>query len=226
MAHRLGGNLVGRAEGGPAAPARLLSPRPVPTHSATTSICRLGAVSLVSKRFRTLCLAPQLVREVSVFIRSEDNAEVRLRSLRDWLAANSPPVVNFVLDSSRHEMTVTQFYILLDCLSRCCLVAPLQQLSVHFGYGSRTLTTLAWLLPVQGTLRQLSLVISNTPVAIDVPLQQFTALTTLQHHCGALQFGAGCWLPSSLTYLNLSNLEGLPVSQVSMLGDLCIPPCL
>ena len=207
--------------GGPRAarPPPLARTPPAPSLlTATASIfCRsLGSVSLVSKRCHALCLAPLLVREVSVSIRSEDNAEARVQNLRDWLAANEPAIADFsFLDCL--ETTEIGLPLLMDFLATLCSVAPLQQLSVDFGYGSPPQPTLDWLLLVQGTLRQLRLDASSTPVAVDVPLQEFTGLSALTVLCSGMVFAAGCWLPSSLTNLFLSNLAGLP-NQVSLLA--------
>ena len=57
------------------------------------------------------------------------------------------------------------------------------------------------------------------PLTIDVPLQQFTALSRLSlnfYSDDIARFPPGCCLPKSLTYLNLDSLdEGMPTSQAS-----------
>ena len=177
---------------------------------------RLRSVSLVSKRFHALCLAPQLVKEVSVDFRSEDTIDARLRSLCTWLASNAPPIVKFSVYCHTDK---AQHLLLMDCLTALCAAAPLQQLAVTYFSGnlSLPLSLAAWLQPVHATLRQLDLTpFSSARVVIGIPLQQFTALSRLAVHCGSLEFEPGCWLPSSLTYLSLTCLhDGLP-SQVSM----------
>ena len=180
---------------------------------------RLGSVALVSKRFRGLCLAPPLVRKVS-FVRSiirpihvRSNEDARLRSLCNWLVSTSPPIVNLSL---RCDLTKALHALLVDSLTVLCAAAPLQQLAVCYVSGDLELplSLAAWLQPAHATLRQLDLKPLYARLAIDAPLQQFTALSKMAVHCDSLKFEAGCWLPSSLTYLSLGGFkEGLP-SQV------------
>ena len=203
--------------------AARLPPPPFTAHCLHARCRRLGSVSLVSKRFHDLCLAPQLVREVSVDFSYSGTADARLHSLRAWLVNNAPPIVNFSVDCHFNNPWRA---LLMPCLTALCAAAPLQQLAVRC-FSSRLelpLSVAGWLQPVHATLRLVDLKTfggSDAQVIISIPLQQFTALRKLTVYCNSIEFSAGCWLPVSLTYLSLCGLkdQGLP-SQVSVQVEL------
>ena len=167
-------------------------------------------MSLVSKRFRALCLAPQLVKEVSLCLRWNLTApDASLRSLHCWMAANAQHLTSFTLALS-DLIQVVDPILVMGCLATCCAMAPLEEMNLYFRRGQNP-TSLAWLLSVRSTLTRL-FVMLESPLAIDAPLQQCTALTRLTAFCPSLHFAPGCLLPSSLTHLVLI-----------LLTDCCIP---
>ena len=184
-------------------------------HSHSLSLCRLLSVSLVSQRFRALCLDPLLTREVSIALYDQTDLDATLRSLHSWLAVNAQHLTSFSMDV---EGAVDPA-LFMGCLIACCAAAPLVKLRVAIDVDMG-MPTLAWLLSVRSTLRQLELNMRlDEPfclLTIDTPLQQCTALASLMVWCKDLVFEPGAALPRSLTSLELKFLNGLP-SQVCLL---------
>ena len=173
-------------------------------------------MSLVSKRFHALCLAPQLTKEVSFALFRQSDCATTLRSLHCWMALNAQHLAIF-------NVTIRNAVdpgLLMGCLTACCVAAPLETLLLSLGKEcTEPLPTLAWLLSARSTLSRLELRLypSTRPLAIDVPLQHCTELKNLALQCRTLDFLPGCRLPTSLTYLSLSGqYDGLP-SQASKL---------
>ena len=178
-------------------------------------------MSLVSKRFRALCLAPQLTREVSFALNQQTDCASTQCSLQCWMAANAQHLAGF----SMSIRTDVDLGLVTACLSACCAVAPLEELKLQLGDEcTKPLSNLAWLLSARSTLRRLELDLSSNnnwsfsstrPLSINAPLQHCTSLTQLPVQCQALDFEFGCRMPTSLTYLRLrGHKDGLP-SQVS-----------
>ena len=189
---------------------------PPTVHDRSHSLwCRLRSVSLLSKRFRALCLDSLLIREVSISLAQQTSPEATLRSLHRWLAVNAQHLRSFDMNM----YSAADPALLMGCLAACCAAAPLETLLLSL--GSEPLPTLAWLLSVCSTLSRLELhfcpFTSSGPLIIDAPLQHCTALTNLSMQCRNLEFALGCRLPTSLTALKLGGLSnGLP-SQASAL---------
>ena len=122
-------------------------------------------MSRVSKRFRALCVNPQLLRQLDVSPATASDAS--LRSLQKWLAANAQHATSLRLDTR----TEANPDLVVRCLETCCGAAPLQQLTVDSAY----LPSLSWLLQVRSTLHTLDLDVSClTRPTIDVLLQRLS----------------------------------------------------
>ena len=183
-------------------------------------------MSLVSKRFRALCLAPQLIREVSLSLYHKHDVHATLRSLNHWLAFNAQHVHDMHLDITLPADRAVDSGLVVGCLATCCTAAPLKKLALSFRTQENP-PTLAWLMTVRCTLADLYLSLSNA-VTIDTPLQQCTALTDLTLDCRDLEFSPGCRLPSSLTSLTLQSLQGLPNQASTPTGcrtNIDLPEC-
>ena len=175
---------------------------------------------MVSKRFRALCLALQLAKEVNLTIDLQADRDAALSSLLHWLGMNSLHLTTFSLDICKDANPT----LIMGCLTACCAAAPVEELTVDIKTDAQ-LPTLAWLVRVRSTLRVLciELPLTGAPLTVDMPLQQFTALQSMT--CTDLTFARGCRLPSSLTYLHLKGLQrGLPsqVTEHIVAGAVCL----
>ena len=175
-------------------------------------------MALVSRRFRSLCLAPELLIEIECHCHSHDVNEL-LKSFLTFLEQHGRHIHGFTLCvPARDYKDLPDLGLILACLITCCTASPLEKLflSVEDVGGfmpDNGIPTRAWLLPARSTLYELALTTDNCPLNIDASLQLCTALGKLSIDCSELGFSSSAWLPASLTCLYLSLMQqedGLP----------------
>ena len=137
----------------------------------------------------------------------------RVQSFHSWLAVNAPHISSLTVNwDTDPEPSVEE--LIKTCISTCCNAAPLQDLVIASTVEYVDFPTLIWLLPASPTLRFLHLDfhLYNDFLSVDVPLQQFTALSCLSlRNFYGLNFAPGCWLPNSLTHVKIEDLQhGFP----------------
>ena len=172
---------------------------PTPPRALAHTRCRLSSVALVCERFRTLCLDPQLLRELDVDFKGAVPSLRQLRSLPTWLAANAHHATSLKLSVGNDAEAAA----IKRCLATSCATAPLQQLTIR----SPELPSFKWLLKVRSTLRTLEVdFYCSSSFFIDVPLQQLSKLQCLKLvMCPEveLELASGCSLPTSLTHISI-----------------------
>lgn len=166
----------------PSAPAAR-TPHSVP---AVLLECRLERVALVSKRFRELCLAPQLLRQLRVFTNSDDGAAGMLQrtaSALQFLTAHAAHVhdlemhINDRNSSGTRVLTSSQQRQLeadvAGCLAACAAAAgALQELRID---EPTPLRSVAWL-PALQQLQLLELGSPEEPLRLPAAASKLTAL--------------------------------------------------
>ena len=177
---------------------------------------RFRSVALVSKRFRALCLAPQLLHSLDVSVGgSADSVLQRSAALLQLLTAHAAHVEELVLDiepvadegdegagqlsdSQQQELAAN----VAGALTACAAAGVLQRLTV----GAETLLpSLAWL-PALRPLQKLQLGNDGWPLRLPAAFSRLTALAdaTLTGRPVALEGP----LPPNLTRLHLNDTSG------------------
>ena len=173
----------------------------------------------VSKRFRALCQAPELLHTINIC--KSDGTGQALSSLRLWLSINAKRISSCSLDIDGKADPE----LVLDYLTTLCAAAPLHQLTVSVNTGKFDYN-LAWLLPVSSTLQRLDMTfvdeLDGSWLSIDVSLLHFSALTSFSVCSYGLDFPPSSALPTSLTHMHFEVwVDGCLPDQVD--AWVCLP---
>jgi hypothetical protein len=170
----------------------------------SSCLCRFKHVSLVSKRFRQLCLEPELLREVKVDI-SGAQLLPRSRAFLQFLIVQAQHVRRLTLgitppDGADELAKIELNALAVACLSSCATVGKLESMTV---LTQTQLGSHAWL-PALLKLTYLALNNSKQDVVLPAGMSRLTALQSLWVAGNLAEFDP----PPSLTYLHFPGHTG------------------
>lgn len=177
--------------------------------------CRLTSVTLVCKRFAELSLCA-FCRRTTICLSGERAVE-RGRQLLGWLPRHARRVRYLKVSVTGAEGADGATLAELDSITACCLMAlgmggssggRLEHLTVR---PATALSTTAWLQNLR-RLRRLKLGSPEHRLRLTGPLHLLARAREFELIGQPIEFGAGVWLPPSLTRLALKDkpAEGEP----------------
>lgn len=179
--------------------------------SLPSAACRLASLSLVSKRFHSICLSPELVKNVDADI-SGDAVLSRAQSLLAWVAGHRATVRNLKLAVKAGEGDDRELgAVVAGILSTAAGVATqLKRLTLG---ASAPLFTTAWL-PAMRQLEHADVGSTDKSLTLPQGMSVMTNLGSLELCGNPVTFAAGLQLPRSLTHLVINDSERTMPPQV------------
>lgn len=178
-------------------PAACVLSATAPAPPAAQTSCRLCSVALVSRRFRVLSVAPELLQQLRIQIRGKAAVE----PLIAWIAQHASPTRSLVLSFENAEGVADSE---LQPAIAICLAAAgtaARQLRALDVSDSAPVSDTTWL-PTMQQLQKLSLGHQDVKLRIASGITRLSALQSMEVRGSPLIFECAA-LPASLTRLDI-----------------------